>query len=599
MDTRQPPDGHEFPDYHQEATTLIKPVIPRRSINVLPRGNKEQTKTNVKNMIAMFSHNEEPSQPAVPTINGDSTQNNVKETKHFESSFEPSPMKRGSMSDLTSEYTHTTPLNPLNPIETNKLHKRSQSLVDISSSNDRFSQIVDQRRRGLSKLKGLIIPEHPDVAPSNTPIAMIDLPEIKSAIEAVPEFRPPSIPATLTARPHHARNNSTPSLNFTTTPLWSTDVECAKYSPAFKRKTLQVYSTKPVEPAKEATSSDEECRLPSADAPKSLESITSPTRSDCSFEYASMGSMGSGSSPSTTNTPASKITKSEDESDNDSAVSSSQSSYISRQSPPASPNHLYDSAANRRLLKAQSVEAINRKNILASAKCRSGKDLNGSPLLIQRKFDEPDSPPVDNNIKPEQILIVEQIEHVDVDVDVNVEDDKTVKPAQNGVCAVTSTKTVEIQEIRMIKPPRVSKLTSEVKEVNKPVMKTDDRLSSKFFTSRNNAKAASVTDLRKNFEKSTPVQSNLTMNTSNIKTNLKKPTNNTSITRPMPSKRNSLPSMPTTAKTIVKLQDKQNIIASTVKSWDDESISSADVKVIALRPEIPGGSIGITLVFCV
>jgi len=33
------------------------------------------------------------------------------------------------------------------------------------------------------------------------------------------------------------------------------------------------------------------------------------------------------------------------------------------------------------------VEAINRKNILASARCRSGRDLNGSPL-IQRKFSD-------------------------------------------------------------------------------------------------------------------------------------------------------------------------------------------------------------------
>ena len=42
---------------------------------------------------------------------------------------------------------------------------------------------------------------------------------------------------------------------------------------------------------------------------------------------------------------------------------------------------------SRRVLKPQSVEAINRKNILASAKCRSGRDLNGSPL-IQRKFSD-------------------------------------------------------------------------------------------------------------------------------------------------------------------------------------------------------------------
>ena len=52
---------------------------------------------------------------------------------------------------------------------------------------------------------------------------------------------------------------------------------------------------------------------------------------------------------------------------------------------------------SRRVLKPQSVEAINRKNILASARCRSGRDLNGSPL-IQRKFpdDECRSPISEN-----------------------------------------------------------------------------------------------------------------------------------------------------------------------------------------------------------
>lgn len=48
---------------------------------------------------------------------------------------------------------------------------------------------------------------------------------------------------------------------------------------------------------------------------------------------------------------------------------------------------------SRRVLKPQSVEAINRKNILASARCRSGRDLNGSPL-IQRKFSNDEELPV-------------------------------------------------------------------------------------------------------------------------------------------------------------------------------------------------------------
>lgn len=50
---------------------------------------------------------------------------------------------------------------------------------------------------------------------------------------------------------------------------------------------------------------------------------------------------------------------------------------------------------SRRVLKPQSVEAINRKNILASARCRSGRDLNGSPL-IQRKFSDDEDIAIEN-----------------------------------------------------------------------------------------------------------------------------------------------------------------------------------------------------------
>jgi hypothetical protein len=283
----------------------------------------------------------------------------------------------------------------------------------------------------------------------------------------------------------------------------------SNYSPAFKRKSLAVYgncqpnNTSALNNAKNQANN----QLTSPDAPKSLESICSPTRSDYSFDFVS-----SSGSPDS-NVPASKARlngqrkngRSEyDDSDNDSAVSSSQSSISRGFSPPMSPvpsdrstisserSYLSEShyqrpqlileacgksngasilsekspfgsssprcnvpaersytmsppektppsfkpiqqqqqqqpsetirsshipqrqplkrssstetnssnsgsstltsgsqasaeSLSRRVLKPQSVEAINRKNILASARCRSGRDLNGSPL-IQRKF---------------------------------------------------------------------------------------------------------------------------------------------------------------------------------------------------------------------
>lgn len=284
----------------------------------------------------------------------------------------------------------------------------------------------------------------------------------------------------------------------------------SKYSPAFKRKSLAVYGTSSTNSSlyssatkttptttTTATSTLTPTATPTlSEPPKSLESICSPTRSDYSFEFASTASSPEGLRNRPLRTGQRKTRMDYDDSDNDSAVSSSQSSISRGFSPPMSPvpserstvssersyvstetNYprralIVDSSSrnygressveftgrsnilnertfvserssssssgsehrsplpssesnartsqipqrqlkrsnstetncstsstltsgsqasaeslSRRVLKPQSVEAINRKNILASARCRSGRDLNGSPL-IQRKFPE-------------------------------------------------------------------------------------------------------------------------------------------------------------------------------------------------------------------
>jgi len=68
---------------------------------------------------------------------------------------------------------------------TASLHTRSQSLIDIGRGNVEdirkasLNALIEQRRRGISKLRGLIIPEKVSdvVAPSHT---ICDLPEIRS-----------------------------------------------------------------------------------------------------------------------------------------------------------------------------------------------------------------------------------------------------------------------------------------------------------------------------------------------------------------------------------------------------------------------------------
>lgn len=282
----------------------------------------------------------------------------------------------------------------------------------------------------------------------------------------------------------------------------------SKYSPAFKRKSLTVYGTSmttssAINDSSPIKNSQSTAMSTFSEPPKSLESICSPTRSDYSFEFASTTSSPDGSR-TRPRTMQRKARLDYDDSDNDSAVSSSQSSISRGFSPPMSPvpserstvssersyistelnchrrpliadnlsrisvardirdpiatsdkdqfasrigilgeraylaerssssssgsnprspqpNDLLSRSSqipqrqlrrsnstdtncstsstltsgsqasaeslSRRVLKPQSVEAINRKNILASAKCRSGRDLNGSPL-IQRKFSD-------------------------------------------------------------------------------------------------------------------------------------------------------------------------------------------------------------------
>ncbi|XP_017788378.1 PREDICTED: serine-rich adhesin for platelets-like [Habropoda laboriosa] len=360
-----------------------------------------------------------------------------------------------------------------------------------------LNQLIEQRRRSISKLRGLVIPEKEAIS-IDAPI--VDLPEIKSRDSILLHQLPKAnIQDKWGSQSSLASNASTASMPLKATTSFKMPAPQihSKYSPAFKRKSLAVYGSSS---SNSTINSGKNC--PSAattptlsEPPKSLESICSPTRSDYSFEFASTASSPEGlrNRPKTVQR---KTRMDYDDSDNDSAVSSSQSSISRGFSPPMSPvpserstvssersylstetnyqrrtlimdspTRTYNRESNsdfggrsnmlgertftserssssssssdlrspttesssrnsqipqrqlkrsnstdtncstsstltsgsqasaeslsRRVLKPQSVEAINRKNILASARCRSGRDLNGSPL-IQRKFPEED-----------------------------------------------------------------------------------------------------------------------------------------------------------------------------------------------------------------
>ncbi|XP_018338984.1 PREDICTED: uncharacterized protein LOC108746609 isoform X2 [Trachymyrmex septentrionalis] len=367
-----------------------------------------------------------------------------------------------------------------------------------------LNQLIEQRRRSISKLRGLVIPEK-DTVSIDQPI--VDLPEIKSRdsilLHQIPKA---NIQDKWGSQSSLASNASTASqpLKATTSFKMPAPQIYSKYSPAFKRKSLTVYGTSvttnsTINGSSPIKSSQSTAMSTFSEPPKSLESICSPTRSDYSFEFASTTSSPDGSR-TRPRIMQRKARLDYDDSDNDSAVSSSQSSISRGFSPPMSPvpserstissERSYVSAElncqrrpliadnlsrisvardirdqiaasdkdqftsrigvlgertylaerssssssgspqpnefvsrssqipqrqlrrsnstdtncstsstltsgsqasaeslSRRVLKPQSVEAINRKNILASARCRSGRDLNGSPL-IQRKFSD-------------------------------------------------------------------------------------------------------------------------------------------------------------------------------------------------------------------
>ncbi|KAL3289677.1 hypothetical protein HHI36_023080 [Cryptolaemus montrouzieri] len=398
-DSRQPPDGHEFPDYEE---------------------NFQKTNTN-----SLFDK---------LRLNYPNSIQNIKPNINQESSFEINSsdslplniVNSMSNSDLgaisrykTTENEYSNKDANLNPL----LYTRSQSLCDISleKKNEQWQAMVEQRRKSLSKLKGLVIPD--SISESDCS-STINLPEIKSSTSVSFETfnsLDSSEASNETSQPSSVDSSQVPLIS----PPWTGNLNFPKYSPAFKRKDLQLYATAHKEESEE---SDLGCYKPfrnkksifhtgsssGDDSTAPLKSVdSSPTRSESSFECITSKnkikprartfkySMETSFLDDYSNRK--KEINTEDESDNDSAVSSSQSSFISRPTTSPSPtrsiefdNNTLKSVNSRyrsseaRHLKPASVEAINRKNILASAKCRSGKDLKVGSPVINRKLEESD-----------------------------------------------------------------------------------------------------------------------------------------------------------------------------------------------------------------
>uniref|UniRef100_A0A146LUS4 Pro-interleukin-16 n=1 Tax=Lygus hesperus TaxID=30085 RepID=A0A146LUS4_LYGHE len=420
---------------------------------------------------------------------------------------------------------------------TTKLHSRSQSLTDVGARahlyncrsteearRSSLNHLIEQRKKSMSKLRGLVIPEKVMEVPP--PKFVVDLPEIQSKdclLPNVTDRAPCKMTQPISKQYEEPVHNEKPvalpqnkAIPVMPVPPWRAEAniyDLPKYSPAFKRKSLALYYGAPSSVSSVSSSlssSREELRscfsdvtkpssvMPAArnvtpsrnplsspmshTEPKSLESITSPSMSDLSFEYAS-----SSSSPSLRNNyevvnksvkydnsssgkPHFEI-RGEEESDNDSAVSSSRSSVSHGYTPPHSPMPGYhrndgtghsnstnnggmmlkrtlssettastssngstltsgsqascssnSSIDSRRVLKPQSVEAINRKNVLASAKYSSGLDLKLTVPTAYNKNDGNDTSnqneePINNVASSKSVSPVTVIENEVIDPD--------------------------------------------------------------------------------------------------------------------------------------------------------------------------------------
>ncbi|XP_034836269.1 probable serine/threonine-protein kinase nek3 [Maniola hyperantus] len=388
------------------------------------------------------------------------TEKNIK--RFIQPEISSKPLFYGSTTTLPSDATFTRPAYHVRSISDDNSNK------NVSTHKSNLEYLIEQRKKSMSKLRGLVIPE------VQAPI--VDLPEIKvldslskpflynSPNKDIKKESNLSHSKSITLSENKWKNNFIPN-------------NIPKYSPAFKRKSLQVYS--PSSLSKESTPERklvEKIDTNNRNNNYSNASALKPVRNSFEFSKSSLTKSGSllnrdyykshanGNTQDFKNVEI-KICTTTDivDSDNDSAMSSTQSSYRSSASSPmhtieniesdssrlsprishyntyklikseipnkctteknfedynkrkicrsmssdtnislsssagsaatsgsqASCSSLESSVADsdkRKVSKVYNVDTINRRNIVASAKCRSGRDVKLKSPVVETKF---------------------------------------------------------------------------------------------------------------------------------------------------------------------------------------------------------------------
>lgn len=272
---RQPPDGHEFPDYEETTTTAASKVeLPLISslrcwdVGGFPKNyenahgfNDDVAFTATRGTPIKPANAEEHEYKRVDDVVKNATVSKAAKSIDSFRSFENSDLlehtlfNKNKNTPNSSGHLDLTISNKelFSPVKTEisrrsleptlTSHNRSQSCGDISEncekrgSTDKWRMLVEQRKRGLSKLKGLVIPENANES-DVTANAVVDIPEIKTSntinITGIADIM--AVP--LEQHVSHSRNSS---LDCPKTSLLSNTCNIPKYSPAFKRKGLQIY----------------------------------------------------------------------------------------------------------------------------------------------------------------------------------------------------------------------------------------------------------------------------------------------------------------------------------------------------------------------
>ncbi|XP_049881236.1 uncharacterized protein LOC126377516 [Pectinophora gossypiella] len=531
---RQPPDGVETPSDAVEKIpdppSRLPPRLPagwpntRTRFSYTSRTQDARSKASVKDKIAMFSNDTTPpdriekcgtlpvrnsststrkNTSSYPTSYSDISSLDRRLTKSQDNLDEaPRPYKRhmdrpevlGSLESTTSNSsvksnrslheckplfygsTTTLPSSMDTSFAQPVVYHHTRSVSDDNGNKNvhksNLEYLIEQRKKSMSKLRGLVIPE------IQGPI--VDLPEIKVQDSIAKSFLLKSNQNNIKSKEHKTNNIKPVIMNDS---KWKVNLlpnNLPKYSPAFKRKSLQVYT--PSSLSKEST--------PERKFNEKVETLSKINMSTLSKPLLDYKSRTDRTSTLPVNFPNTTISgsklSSKDykdilndyknveikictatevvDSDNDSAMSSTQSSYRSSASSPmhnidtvesdssrlsprishyatyslvkteipakssvieksceeyvkrnvcrsvssdtnaslsssagsaatsgsqASCSSLESSVADsdkRKVSKTYNIDTINRRNILASAKCRSGRDEKLNSPVIETKF---------------------------------------------------------------------------------------------------------------------------------------------------------------------------------------------------------------------